>query len=110
MQSQSREKLNIKKGDTVIVIAGKDKGKQGAVLSVNTKSSRVTVKDINVVTRHVKPNNKNPQGGTTRKESGLHISNVMMADPKTGKATRVGRKLVDGKMVRVAKKSGTVLN
>ena len=110
MQSQSREKLNIKKGDTVIVIAGKDKGKQGAVLSVNTKSSRVTVKDINVVTRHVKPNNKNPQGGTTRKESGLHISNVMLADPKTGKPTRVGRKLVDGKMVRVAKKSGTVLN
>jgi large subunit ribosomal protein L24 len=109
MQSASREKVLIKKNDMVVVIAGKDKGKQGQVLEVLTKSARVRVKDINVVTRHVKPSQQNPQGGTTRKEASLHISNVMLLDPKTGKPTRIGKKLVDGKMVRVAKKSGTVL-
>ena len=81
----------------------------GLVLEVLTKSARVKVKDVNVVTRHVKPNAQNPQGGTTRKEASLHVSNVMLLDPKTGKPTRIGKKLVDGKMVRVAKKSGTVL-
>ena len=109
MQSTTRQKCLIKKNDTVIVIAGKDKGKQGQVLEVLTKTGRVRVKDVNVVTRHVKPNQQNPQGGTTRKEAALHISNVMLIDPKTGKPTRIGKKLVDGQMVRVAKKSGTVL-
>lgn len=110
MQSQPREKFLIKKNDTVVVIAGKDKGKQGQVLEVLTKSGRVRVKDVNIVTRHVKPSQQNPQGGTTRKEGALDISNVMLLDPKTGKPTRIGRKLVDGKMVRVAKKSGSVLS
>lgn len=99
----------IQKGDLVAVIAGKDKGKQGEVLEVVTKSDRIKIKDINVVTRHVKPSQQNPQGGTQKKESGIHMSNVMLVDPKTGKPTRVGRQLKDGKWVRVAKSSGTVL-
>ncbi|MBL7717086.1 MAG: 50S ribosomal protein L24 [Bdellovibrionales bacterium] len=100
----------LKKNDNVIVIAGKDKGKTGVITQVLTKTGKVTVKDVNVATRHTKPTQKNPQGGTVRKELPIDASNVMMLDPKTNKPTRLGKKQVNGKWVRVAKKSGTVLN
>ena len=109
IQSQSRQKTLIKKRHGRCD-RRKDKGKQGQVLEVLTKTNRVKVKDINVVTRHVKPTAQSPQGGTTRKEASIHISNVMLLDPKTNKPTRIGKKLVDGKSVRVAKASGSVLN
>ena len=97
----------IKKGDTVVVLAGKDKGKTGEVTAVMPKDSKVVVSGINVAVRHRKPSQANPQGGLDRFEAPLHISNVAVADPKTGKATRVRFETSkDGKKVRVAVKSG----
>ncbi len=102
-------KLKVKKGDQVIVIAGKDKGKKGAILKVIPSELRVIVAGINKVKRHTKPS-KTSAGGIVEQEAALHVSNVALADPKTGKPTRVGYKtLADGKKVRVAKKSGEVL-
>ena len=100
------KKLHIKKGDTVYVNAGNDKGKTGKVLSVNPSKDRVIVEGVNMVKKHTKPNSKQPQGGIVEKEAGIHISNLQLIDPKSGKATRVGYKFVDGKKVRYAKKSG----
>jgi large subunit ribosomal protein L24 len=100
----------IKKGDRVIVLAGKDKGRQGRVLSVAPKESRVLVSGINMVKRHTRPTQADPQGGIKNKEAPLHISNVACIDPKSGEATRVGFRIDDGKKVRVAKKSGEVIN
>jgi large subunit ribosomal protein L24 len=103
-------KLKIKQGDKVVVISGKDKDKTGRVLTVFPKESRLIVEGINVVKRHTKPNPVNPEGGIIEKEAPLHISNVAIADPKTGEATRVGFKfLEDGTKVRYAKKSGEVI-
>ncbi len=99
-------KLKIKKGDNVVVIAGNDKGKTGKVLSVSPADDRVIVEGINMVSKHTKPNSKQPQGGIIKQEAGIHISNLQIADPATGKASRVGFKTVDGKKVRFAKKSG----
>lgn len=99
-------KLHIKKGDTVIVNRGEDKGKTGKVLQVLVKEQRAIVEGINVVSKHTKPNAKNPQGGILEKEAPIHISNLNLIDPKSGKATRIGIKVVDGKKVRIAKKSG----
>ncbi len=96
----------IKKGDTVIVLAGKDKGKTGEVSRVDPKASKVVVSGVNIAVRHRKPTQANPQGGLDRFEAPLHISNVAVADPKTGKATRVRIESVDGKKQRVAVKSG----
>lgn len=96
----------IKKGDTVIVLAGKDKGKTGEVSRVDPKASKVVVSGVNIAVRHRKPTQANPQGGLDRFEAPLHISNVAVADPKTGKATRVRIETVDGKKQRVAVKSG----
>ena len=97
--------LKIKKGDTVKVIAGKDKDKEGKVLSV--KDGKVIVEGINMVSKSTKPNAKNPQGGIVKQEASIHISNLNPVDPKTGKATRVGRKeSADGTLVRYSKKSG----
>lgn len=97
----------IKKGDTVVVLAGKDKGKTGEVTRVDPKASKVVVSGVNVAVRHRKPNQANPQGGLDRFEAPLHISNVALADPKSGKATRVRIEAgKDGKKVRVAVKSG----
>ena len=100
----------IKKGDTVIVLAGKDKGRQGRVLEVMPHERRVLVEGVNMVKRHTKPSMGNPQGGVIPKEASLHISNVAMRDPKTGKATRVGFRVVGegaaARKVRVAKGSG----
>lgn len=97
----------IKKGDTVVVLAGKDKGKTGEVTRVDPKASKVIVSGVNVAVRHRKPSQANPQGGLDRFEAPLHISNVALADPKSGKATRVRIETgTDGKKVRVAVKSG----
>ena len=100
-------KLHIKKGDIVFVNTGEDKGKTGRVLQVLVKENRAIVEGVNMVSKHTKPNAKNPQGGVEKKEASVHISNLNVIDPKSGKATRVGRKLNDkGALVRYAKKSG----
>ena len=102
-------KLHIKKGDTVFVIAGgsKSKEKTGRVLEVDTKNQRAIVEGFNIIKKHTKPSAKNTQGGIIEQEAPIHISNLMLADPKTGKPTRVGRKAGEnGKLVRYAKKSG----
>jgi large subunit ribosomal protein L24 len=108
-QSKNLISLSIRRGDQVAVIAGKDKGKKGKVLSVSAKSERVVVEGVNVVKRHVKPSSTNPQGGIVSKEIGIHASNVMVVDPKTGEPSRIGVRMEAGKKVRFAKKSGTVL-
>ena len=95
----------IKKGDTVVVITGKDKGKTGEVLKVLVEESRVVVQGINQVKRHEKPSMRSA-GGITTKELSIHVSNVALADPKSGKATRVGFAVKEGKKVRIAKRSG----
>lgn len=104
-------KLHVKKGDQVIVITGKDKGKKGRVLACYPKESRILVEGVNMIKKHQKPNQANPQGGIITKEAPIHSSNVMLIDPKSGGPTRVGYKVLDnGKKVRVAKKSGEVLD
>ncbi|MEQ1617886.1 MAG: 50S ribosomal protein L24 [Terricaulis sp.] len=104
----------IKKDDTVVVIAGKDKGRTGKVLMVMPKDDRLVVEGVNMIKRHTKPDMANPQGGVIAKEAPLHISNVSLRDPKTGKATRVGFKLVEKggvkTKVRVAKGSGVEID
>jgi large subunit ribosomal protein L24 len=100
------KKFKIKKGDTVYVNSGNDKGKTGKVLSVLTEKDRVIVEGINLVSKHTKPNTKQPQGGIIKQEAAIHISNVNLIDPASSKPTRVGFKVEDGKKVRVAKKSG----
>jgi len=103
-------KMKIKKGDDVIVLAGKEKGKRGTILRVLPKESRVVVQGLNMVKRHQKPGRGGP-GGMVEKEGSLHVSNVALADPKTGKPTRVGYKILDnGQKVRVAKRSGETIN
>lgn len=109
-KNNTQAKLKIRKGDTVKVIAGDAKGQQGKVLSVNKATNRVIVEGLNMVSKHTKPNAQNTEGGIIKKEAPMHISNVMLIDPKSGKATRVGRKLDEaGKLVRVAKTSGEVI-
>ena len=100
----------IKKGDTVVVLAGKDKGRTGEVTRVMPKEDKVLVSGVNVHARHRKPTQLNPQGGIERKEAPLHISNVAIADPKDGSPTRVRFEERDGKKVRVAAKSGELIN
>jgi large subunit ribosomal protein L24 len=101
----------IRKGDTVVVLSGKDKGKTGEVIKSMPKDSKVLVSGVNVATRHRKPTQVNPQGGLERKEAPMHVSKVAIADPKTGKATRVRFETnKDGKKVRVAVKSGELIN
>ena len=103
---RAMKKLHIKKGDTVYVNAGNDKGKTGKVLSVNPSKDRAIVEGINMVSKHTKPNAANPQGGIIKQEAGIHVSNLQLIDPESGKPTRVGHKVVDGKKIRYAKKSG----
>ncbi|KAA6343793.1 50S ribosomal protein L24 [termite gut metagenome] len=100
-------KLHIKKGDTVYVNTGVDRGKIGRVLKVLVKENRAIVEGINIVSKSTKPNAAHPQGGIIRKEASIHISNLNPLDPKTGKPTRIGRKIVsEGTLVRYSKKSG----
>lgn len=98
-------KTHIKKGDTVVVLAGEDKGRSGRVLSVDRTKNRAIVEGINMVTKATKPTAQHPQGGLVKKEAPIHISNINLADPKTGKATRISIKREDGKVVRISKKS-----
>lgn len=100
-------KLHIKKGDLVFVNSGESKGQQGRVLSVLVKDNRAIVEGVNMVSKHTKPNAKHPQGGIIKKEAPVHISNLMLIDPTSGKPTRIGRRLNEnGKLVRYSKKSG----
>ncbi len=102
-------KLKIKKGDSVVVIAGKDKNTIGEVFKALPKENKVFVRGVNVVKKHKKPTQTEP-GGIISKELPIHISNVALVDPKTGKATKVGFKIEDGKKVRFAKASGEILD
>jgi large subunit ribosomal protein L24 len=99
----------IKKGDNFVVLSGKDKGKSGTVAQVMPREGKVVVSGVNVITRHRKPSQANPQGGLDRSEAPMAISKVAVADPKSGKATRVRFEVRDGKKVRVAVKSGELI-
>lgn len=100
-------KLHIKKGDTVQVMAGDNKGKQGKILKVEVEKQRAIVEGVNICKKASKPNAQTPQGGIVEKEAPIHVSNLMVLDPKSGKPTKVGRKAdAKGKLVRYAKKSG----
>jgi large subunit ribosomal protein L24 len=101
----------IKKGDRVVVLSGKDKGKHGEVIESMPKDGKVLVRGVNIATRHVKPSQADPQGGLKKVEAPLHVSKVALEDPKTGRPTRVGFRVeADGTKVRVAKRSGEVIH
>ena len=102
-----QKKLHIKKGDTVVVITGNYKGQKGRVLEVIRKNDRAIVEGVNLVKKHSKPNAQNPQGGIIEQEASIHISNLMLVDPKSGERTRIGRREDDkGKLIRYSNKSG----
>jgi large subunit ribosomal protein L24 len=102
-----QKKLHIKKGDTVSIITGESKGQKGRVLEIDRKKERAIVEGMNMVSKHTKPNAKAPQGGIVKKEAPIHLSNLMLIDPTSGKPTRIGRRLNDNKkLVRYSKKSG----
>ncbi len=103
------DKIHVKSGDTVYVISGKDKGKTGKIVKVFPKKGKIVVEGINVVTKHLKPTQMNPQGGVVTKPAPIFSSKVMVYDEKAGKPTRIGYKVVDGKKVRYSKVSGEVL-
>ena len=100
----------IKKGDKVVILSGKDKGKQGEVTKAFPKDGKVLVSGVNIITRHKKATQGNPQGGLEKSEAPLHISKVALQDPKTGKPTRVRFEVRDGNKVRVAARSGETIN
>ena len=103
-------KFKVKKGDTVIVLTGREKGKSGEIIRMLPKEKRVLVRDVNMVKRHTKPSPTNP-GGIVDKEAPIHVSNVALADPNDGKPTRVGYQVLeDGRKVRVARRSGEVID
>jgi large subunit ribosomal protein L24 len=103
-------KLHIRKGDTVKVLSGDDKGKEGKVLEIITEKRRALVEGVNIMTKHEKPSAGKPEGGIKKVESSIHISNLMLVDPASGKPTRTGRKLDDkGKLQRFAKKTGQLI-
>ena len=100
----------VKKGDNVVILTGKDKGKTGLVTQVLPSAGKVVVAGVNIITRHRKPSQTNPEGGLERREAALAVSNVAVADPKSGAPSRVRFETRDGKKVRVAVKSGEVIN
>lgn len=103
-------KIHIKKGDTVKVLSGNSRGKTGAVLEVITGKYRAIVEGLNMVTKHTKPSAENPEGGITKMEASINISNLMVVDSATGEATKIGRKLDEnGKLQRISKKTGEVI-
>lgn len=114
MSTKSKNKITpaakpfIRKGDVVLVIAGADKGKKGNVMEVFHDKNRVVVEEVNIVKKHRKPTQSTP-GGIVEIPAGIHVSNVMLIDPKSGEPTRIGRKVVDGKNVRYSKKSGEII-
>jgi len=103
------KKFKIKTGDKVVILAGKDKGEKGTVLQIIKDKERVIVEGVNMIKKHIKPSTESPQGGIVEKEASIHISNVALIDSKSGKATRVGYEVKDGKKVRVSKKSKEVI-
>jgi large subunit ribosomal protein L24 len=103
------EKFKIKKGDQVVVTTGRDKGRRGEVIEVRRTENRVLVQGCNIVKRHTRATQTNP-GGIINKEAPLHISNVSLIDPDSGKATRVGYEVKDGKKIRIARRSGKALD
>jgi large subunit ribosomal protein L24 len=105
----ANKKFHIKKGDKVVVIAGADKGSKGEVLEMLPKKNRAIVADVNMVTKHKKPTENDP-GGRIEQESSIHISNLMLVDPKTGEPTRVGKRIEGNKLVRYSKKSGETID
>ncbi len=102
-------KFHIKKDDTVKVITGESRGEEGKVLEVYPSKNKALVEGVNMVKRHTKPNATHPNGGIVEQEAAIHLSNLMLVDPKTGETTRVGRREEDGKLVRYSKKSGEVI-
>lgn len=108
MSKRFAPKLHIKAGDKVMVIAGSNKGKDGIVKQVLIKENRAIVENVNIVKKHMKPTNDEP-GGINEVEAPIHLSNLMLVDPSSGKPTRVGRKVVDGKNVRYSKKTGEII-
>jgi len=108
MKKRFAPKLKIKKGDLVQVIAGEYKNVQGEVLEIYPKRQRVLVDGVNMVHKHLKPTNEHP-GGIVEQAAPIHISNVMVVDPKSGEPTRVGRRMEDGKLVRYSKSSGEII-
>lgn len=111
MSNRFKAKFNIKKGDTIVVIAGEDRDlkKPRKVLEVYPEKSRVLVEGVNIITRHTKPSAQNTKGGLVKKEASIHISNVMLWDAKEGAPTKVKRSRETGKLVRISKKSGEVI-
>ena len=102
---------HVRKGDTVVVVAGKERGKRGRVLRVIPDKNRVVVERVNMIKKHQRPTQKLRQGGIIEREGAIHLSNVMLVDPTTDKPTRIGmRALSDGKKVRVARKSGEIID
>lgn len=101
--------MKLKKGDNIIVIAGKDKGSKGTIAQVIRETGRVIVGGVNKSKRHLKPKSRDQKGTIIEKELSIHASNVMIVDPKSGAQTRLGKKAIDGKMVRVTRKSGSEL-
>lgn len=109
-KNNKTQKLHIRKGDTVKVIAGNSNGKTGKVLEVFGSKDRAIVEGVNIITKHVKPSATKPEGGIEKSEASIHISNLMVVDPATGEATRTGRKLNDdGKLQRYSKKTGELI-
>ena len=100
----------IRKGDKVVVLTGKDKGREGEVLKSIPRDGKVVVAGVNMISRHTKPSQADPEGGVKQREAAIAVSNVAIKDPKTGKPARVGFEVRDGKKVRVLKGSGEVLN
>lgn len=110
MKNNKKTKLYIRKDDTVLVIAGNDKGKKGKVLTIYPEKNKAVVEGINMITKHVKPSAQNTEGGRIEQEAPIHISNLMLIDPATGEPTKVGRKRDDnGKLQRYSKKTGEII-
>lgn len=108
-QKRFAPKFHVKKGDTVRVLSGADRGQEGEILEIDTKKYRAVVEGCNIRIKHQKPTGEDP-GGRIEQPAGIHISNLMVIDPKTGEASRVGRREENGKSVRFSKKSGNILN
>jgi large subunit ribosomal protein L24 len=109
-KAKTTVKLHVRKGDTVMVIAGDDKGKSGKILSVSREKQRAVVEGLNMIKKSIKPSAESPQGGFTQKEASIHVSNLMVVDPSNGKPSRVAKKLDDnGKKQRFSKKTGTLI-
>jgi len=111
MSNRFKPKFNIKKGDSVVVITGDDKDPKKAriVLEVLTDKNKILVEGVNIITKHTKPSAQNTKGGIVKKEAPIHISNVLLWDAKMGAATKIKRSRVEGKLVRISKKSGEVI-